>query len=98
MKNPILTTLTFITLIFAFSSCATIFSGTTQAVSFDSNPPGAEVVTIRKNGDEQKIGLRRRASVHATVTCTNKIREIYDLLFSFSEEQLNLVKKEGARN
>ena len=57
MKNSILTTLTFITLIFAFSSCATIFSGTTQAVSFDSNPPGAEVVTIRKNGDEQKIGI-----------------------------------------
>ena len=57
MKNPILTTLTFITLIFAFSSCATIFSGTTQAVSFDSNPPGAEVVTIRKNGIEQKVGI-----------------------------------------
>lgn len=57
MKNPIVTTLTFITLIFAFSSCATIFSGTTQFVSFDSNPPGAEVVTIRKNGIEQKVGI-----------------------------------------
>jgi hypothetical protein len=53
---------------------------------------------LRTASPHQKTGLRRRASVYATVTCTNKIREIYDLLFSFSEEQLNLVKKEGGGN
>jgi hypothetical protein len=57
MKSSLLKGLLFTTLVLAFSSCATIFSGTTQVVSFESNPPGAEVVTIRKNGDEQKIGL-----------------------------------------
>jgi hypothetical protein len=71
-----------------FTSCATIFSGTTQAVSFDSNPPGAEVVTIRKNGDEQKIGL-----TPCTVPISKKTKSVkfvksdfYDETYPLSQE------------
>ena len=39
-----------------FTSCATIFSGTKQTVSFNSNPPDADVVTVMKNGTELTIG------------------------------------------
>ena len=39
-----------------FTSCATIFSGTKQTVSFQSNPPDADVVTVMKNGAELTIG------------------------------------------
>jgi hypothetical protein len=41
---------------FLFTSCATIFSGTKQTVSFQSNPPDADVVTVMKNGAELTIG------------------------------------------
>lgn len=81
MKNSILTTLTCATLIFALSSCATIFSGTTQAVSFDSYPPGAEVVTIKKNGDEQKIGL-----TPCTVPISKKTKSVKFIKTDFYDE------------
>ena len=57
MKSAFLMISKIVLLSMTISSCATIFSGTTQTVSFDSFPPGAEVVTVRKNGEEQKIGL-----------------------------------------
>jgi hypothetical protein len=90
MKNPILSTLTFIALIFVFSSCATIFSGTTQAVNFNSNPPGAEVVTVRLNGDEQTIGI-----TPCTVPVSKKIIKVKFVKTDFYDETYQL--REEAR-
>jgi len=63
------------------SSCATIFSGTTQTVSFDSFPPGAEVVTVRKNGEEQKIGL-----TPCTVPISKKTKSVKFVKSDFYDE------------
>jgi hypothetical protein len=54
-----------------FTSCATIFSGTSQPVSFESVPPGAEVVTIMKNGEQQTIG-----TTPCTVTISKKTKKV----------------------
>jgi hypothetical protein len=41
---------------FGLSSCATLFSGTSQQISFNSFPQEAEVVAVMKNGSEKIIG------------------------------------------
>lgn len=53
------------------TSCATIFSGTSQPVSFESVPSGAEVVTIMKNGELQTIG-----TTPCTVTISKKTKKV----------------------
>lgn len=81
MKKTFLNGFSIVTLIFTFSSCATIFSGSTQTVSFDSNPPGAEVITVRKNGDEQKIGL-----TPCSVPINKKTKSVKFIKSDFYEE------------
>lgn len=43
-----------IAIVFAISGCASIMSGTTQRVSFDSDPPGATVMIGEKKTEDGK--------------------------------------------
>lgn len=52
--NKLLSALVILSLF--FSSCATIFSGTKQSVSFNSTPANATVFTVTKKGKETVIG------------------------------------------
>jgi hypothetical protein len=81
MKSKLLMISSVIVMSMTVSSCATIFSGTTQTVSFDSFPPGAEVVTIRKNGNEQKIGL-----TPCTVPISKKTKSVKFVKNDFYDE------------
>jgi hypothetical protein len=56
MKIKIIPLATLLITSLLFTSCATIFSGTKQTVSFQSTPPDADVVTVMKNGTEITIG------------------------------------------
>ncbi|WP_375578881.1 PEGA domain-containing protein [Marivirga tractuosa] len=69
-------------LLLLFTSCATLFTGTKQKVSIDSDPQGAEVII-----DGQKLGV--------TPTKVKVDRELDALLYGGKEIQLIL---DGYRN
>jgi hypothetical protein len=71
MKKHFLTILTFILILLTTTSCATIFSGSTQSVTFQSEPPQADVITVNKKGDEKTIGV-----TPCTVEISKKTRDI----------------------
>ena len=58
-----------------FSSCATIFSGTKQQISFISEPPDATVVAIMKNGSEFTLGKTPCAVEVQKKTRKNKLNK-----------------------
>lgn len=47
----------FIFSVLALSSCATIIHGSKQSININSEPIGAEIYIVNKNGDEKNIGL-----------------------------------------
>jgi hypothetical protein len=53
------------------TSCATIFSGSTQSVTFQSEPSQAEVITVNKKGDEKTIG-----TTPCTVEISKKTKDV----------------------
>jgi hypothetical protein len=63
------------------NSCATIFSGSNQAVSFETIPSGAEVKTVKKNGEEQTIGV-----TPCTVPISKKTKSIKFIKSNFYDE------------
>ncbi len=70
-----------------FTSCATIFSGTKQTVSFNSNPPDADVITVMKNGSELTIGR-----TPCTVEIKKKTKNIKFVKQDYNTETYNLRK------
>jgi len=67
------------------TSCATIFSGTSQTVSFQSDPPAAEVITVMKNGTEMIIG-----TTPCTVSIKRKTSEVKFLKENYYTETYSL--------
>ena len=71
----------------SLTSCATIFSGTKQTVSFNSNPPDADVVTVMKNGSELTIGR-----TPCTVEIHKKTKDVKFVKQKYYTETYNLSK------
>ena len=55
----------------SLNSCATIFSGTKETVTFQTEPAGAEVKVVRKNGTEEVVG-----TTPCTVPISKKTTEV----------------------
>jgi hypothetical protein len=67
------------------NSCATIFSGTKQQISFVSEPPEANVVAVMKNGTEFTLG-----KTPCTVEVKKKTRKINFVKEGYYSENYDL--------
>lgn len=91
MKNLFITVVLLLSLL--FSSCASIFTSSTSAVSIDSEPQGAKLTIVNKKGEEVYSG-----KTPATVKLDNSSKymsgESYTLTFSKSgyEDQKIYIK------
>lgn len=65
-----------------FAGCATVFSGSSQTVTFQSEPPGADVVAVKKNGTEITVG-----TTPCTVDISKKTKEIKFVKENYYDEK-----------